>query len=375
MIIDRYIVREVVKPLLTITAILLIIFVGYSSGRYLSDAVNGLLPVNTLASLIMLRAAIASEVLLPVALYLSVVIGLGRLDADHEITALVACGIGIKRVYRVVFFISLLLAAVVALLSLYGRPLAYEQSYWLQARADAEIDFDKLEAGSFYSSEHRQRTLFVEDIEHEHGRMQGIFMRSERDGMVRITRGEEGYQLIDPVSARQSLVLLDAHVYELRLNGTKDKLGTFGELTVYLKEPEPVTVGYKRKAAPTLELTGSAAPADIAELQWRFSTPISTLLLGFLGVLMSRSARGRSRYTKTLAAIVIYAVYYNTSAMAKTWVQTGVVGTFPGIWWVQMLLATLVLWAIVQPRQMMKQRRSNRAAQLAGQSPTKPGNE
>lgn len=363
MIIDRYIVREVVKPLLTISAILLIIFVGYSSGRYLADAVNGLLPVDTLTSLILLRAAIASEVLLPVALYLSIVIGLGRLDTDQEITALIACGIGTGRVFRVVFGVSLLLAIIVAVLSLYGRPLAYEQSYWLKARVDAEIDFDKLEAGSFYSSEHRQRTLFIEDIDHDQGRMHGVFMRSEQHDIVRITRAEQGYQQMDPVSARQSLVLLNAHVYDLRRVGTKDKIGTFGELTVFLKEPDPITVGYKRKAAPTMELSASAAPEDIAELQWRLSTPVSTLLLGFLGVLMSRTARGRSRYTKALAAIVIYAVYYNLNALAKTWVQTGVVGTFPGIWWVQMLLGVLLLWAIVRPRQVFLQRTTQVAKQ------------
>jgi lipopolysaccharide export system permease protein len=46
---------------------------------------------------------------------------------------------------------------------------------------------------------------------------------------------------------------------------------------------------------------------------------------------------------------LIYAVYYNTSAMAKKWVDQGVVGSMPGMWWVNVLLASLILILILQP--------------------------
>jgi lipopolysaccharide export system permease protein len=44
---------------------------------------------------------------------------------------------------------------------------------------------------------------------------------------------------------------------------------------------------------------------------------------------------------------VIFAVYYNVSAVAKSWVEKGFVGPVPGIWWVQVLLAAMLavlLW-------------------------------
>jgi len=361
-IIERYIAREVVKPLLTICGVLLIIFVGYSSGRYLTDAVNGLLPVETVVSLILLRSAIALEVLLPVALYLSVVLGLGRLYMDSEITALQACGMGVSRVFRVVFYLSLILAIVVAGLSLYGRPWAYEQSYWIKARADIDIDIENLEAGSFYESERDGQTIFVERVRRRSGRLENVFIRSEKYGLVRVTNAHEGYQEIDEASGRRHLVLLDVHVYELQRNGTRDKIGRFGQLRMRLKDPEPISVGYKRKAASTLQLADSAQLLDVAELQWRLSTPVSTLLLGFLGVLVSRAGPRRSRYGKALAAIVIYAVYYNVSAISRTWLETGFVSTFPGIWWVQALLAVLLLALLYQPRMAFRYRRNARAA-------------
>ncbi len=122
MIIDGYIAREVLKPLTAIAATLIVIFVGYSSGRYLSYAVDGLLQVDTLASFIVIKMIIALEVLLPIALYLSVVLALGRLETRFEITAVRASGIGNGRVLRVVIGIASLLAIVVACLSIVGRP-------------------------------------------------------------------------------------------------------------------------------------------------------------------------------------------------------------------------------------------------------------
>ena len=61
----------------------------------------------------------------------------------------------------------------------------------------------------------------------------------------------------------------------------------------------------------------------------------------------SDAAPRSSRYTKTIGALLVYAVYYNLAVMAKTWVETQVVAPFPGIWWVQALLLLIIgalLW-------------------------------
>lgn len=363
MLIDRYIAREVVRPLVAISGILLFIFIGYSSGRYLGYAVNGLLQVDTLASFICMKAAIALEVLLPVALYLSIVVGLGRMDTDHELMALHACGIGLGRILRVVLQITLVLALLVAVLSLYGRPLAYKNSYWIAAQAEAEIDLDKLEAGNFYDSQQRERTIFVEEIEKKTKRLERIFIRSESEGIVRIIYAHTGQQHVDHISGKRELVLRDVRIYELARDKPKSKaVGKFGQLTVQLEDPRPISVGYKRKAAPTAQLARSGTPEDIAEYQWRLSTPISTVLLGLLAVLISRTGRVLSRYARALVAALVYAVYYNTTAMAKTWVHTGLVGAIPGIFWVQALTGCLVIAMLLQPRWKLQQRTGVTAA-------------
>jgi len=78
----------------------------------------------------------------------------------------------------------------------------------------------------------------------------------------------------------------------------------------------------------------------VAEFQWRLSTPLSALLLALLAIPLSRSKPRQGRYARMLAALVIYAVYFNLMDVGRTWVE---MGTRQNIWWVPGLLALLVL--------------------------------
>ena len=97
------------------------------------------------------------------------------------------------------------------------------------------------------------------------------------------------------------------------------------------------------KAASSRFLAYSDKNEEIAEFQWRISTPLATILLALLGVPLSRSSPRRGKYAKVMTAVLIIFVYHNLGAMAKKLVAQGFLGTLPGIWWVQILLAGLLL--------------------------------
>jgi lipopolysaccharide export system permease protein len=103
---------------------------------------------------------------------------------------------------------------------------------------------------------------------------------------------------------------------------------------------------YRRKAADTFELMGSSRLEDIAELQWRLSTPLSTVLLALVGVPLSKSNPRRGKYAKLGVAIIIFAIYYQLFVIAKTWVEKAVVTPWLGIWWVPVLLALMAVWLL-----------------------------
>ncbi|MFQ5932407.1 MAG: LPS export ABC transporter permease LptF, partial [Nitrospiraceae bacterium] len=278
MIIDRYIIREIAKPLVVVCGILVIIFVGYRSARYLVDAVEGLLPAKTITSLILLKTAIALDVLLPITLYLCVVLTLSRLHADSEIIALSACGVSPSRVLRAVLWLSLLLATLVLSLSLYVRPWAYEKSYRLRAQAEAEFDITRLEAGRFYEGRRGTRVIFVERTGRKPNQVEGVFIQREQGDTLQVIYAKQAYQQVDATSGQRVLVVLDGHQYKLARTRKRDRVLKFEKLEMLVKDEE-MTPEYRRKAAPTVQLARSVDPRDTAEFQWRLFTPLSTVLL------------------------------------------------------------------------------------------------
>ena len=349
MIVSRYLIREIALPLVTVTAILIIIFMSYNAAVYTAEAAAGLLPVSTVARLTLLRSLISIEVLLPAAFYLAVVMSMGRMYNDNEMVALHATGFSERRIMRSVLWFSLSLAMIVASLSLVVRPWAYQKSYYIKAEAEAEFNLDKLEAGQFYTAEESGTVIFVERINHLQNRLEKVYFYRLNNEGVRVISAQQAWQPLSDPFAPPVFKFLDGTAYQIDLSGKRDLTLKFKELTLSLEGDERQLNRHRSKATSTLQLARSEKPADLAEFQWRLTTPVTTLLLGALAVPLSRTPPRRGRHAKTAAAVLIFAIFYLFSIMARSWVEQGSVGAIPGVWWPVLLLGLLVLVLLMRP--------------------------
>jgi lipopolysaccharide export system permease protein len=339
---ERYIVREILRPLSAVAAILALLFACFSGARYLAQAVTESLGMATMLKLVCLKTIIALEVVVPVALYAAVVIALGRLHRDQEIVAMRAAGISALSLVRAVLWLSIPVALVVGLLSMAGRPWAYEGSYLIDAQAQAEFDAERMQAGRFYGNEDSGRVTYMRAKIGESAKMEGVFIYRRQDDASEIIIARSGEQLTAELERGAQLHLHDGTLYKLKHRDAADSTIFFKRLVYFLKDPEAV-VGYKRKAAATRELMASSEPPDIAELQWRLSRPVATILLALVAVPLSRASFRQGKHERSVAAALVFAVYYNLSGLAQAWVEQGTVAAFPGVWWLQVLMFAAVL--------------------------------
>jgi lipopolysaccharide export system permease protein len=356
LIIDRYIMREIIKPTVTICVILIFIFGCYTATRYLADAVSGQLPGTTVIFFILLKIAIAMEILLPTTLYLSVVIAFGRMYKDSEMTALSACGVSRARVLLPVFLIALGIAVIVSCLSLYIRPWAYHQFFTLRAQARANFDMTRMKGGTFYEIADGERVIFAENVNQQKLRAKGVFIRTKHEDELQVIYARKAQQILEPITGKQIIVFTDGHLYEFSRQGQKGRVIQFEQSAMPLEPNGDIKLEYRTKAASTGSLALSDDSEEIAELQWRLSTPLATILLALIGVPLSRSSPRRGKYAKVMMAVVIFAFYYNLSAIIKKWVEKGVLDPLPGIWWAQLLLAGLLLLLLWQPSPLFRWR-------------------
>lgn len=347
MILQRYIISEILKPAAAILAVLVIIFASYCAVTYLAQAVAGSLPPGTVGWLILLRIGMALEILLPTTFYLSVIIALGRLYKDSEMTAFSACGVGITGVLKPVFMLSLTVAVLAGCASLYIRPEAYEEIYRVQDEAQAQFDISRLESEHFLEVQGGKYVFFAEDVSQKAQGAQQVFIRAIEGTNRQVIQARLMTQSEEQRSSQRVLYFHDGTLYEFPVSGEGGKITRFDQAEYPMPTDNAANARYRRKAASTAQLIGSERLEDIAELQWRLSTPLSTILLAVIGVPLSKSNPRRGKYAKLGVGIIIFAFYYQMFVIAKTWVEKSLVPPVIGIWWVPLLLAALsvfLLW-------------------------------
>ena len=139
-LIERYIAREISLPFTVVILILVGLFASFISARLLAGAVTETLGVSALLKLVFLKTLIALEVLIPIALYISVIIGLGRLSKDQELNIIRTMGVSGTRIVLTVLTVAIPVGLISGMLSSYVRPWAYAESYILDAQAEAELN-------------------------------------------------------------------------------------------------------------------------------------------------------------------------------------------------------------------------------------------
>ncbi|MDH3362948.1 MAG: LptF/LptG family permease, partial [Gammaproteobacteria bacterium] len=121
-ILDRYIFREITMTWFGVTMVLLLILLTNQFARVLGDVAKGKLPKDAAFDVIGLSAAQYLTILVPIGLFLSIMLALGRLYRDSEMPAMMACRVGPSGIYRPMMWLLVPLAAGVAWLSVEGAP-------------------------------------------------------------------------------------------------------------------------------------------------------------------------------------------------------------------------------------------------------------
>jgi lipopolysaccharide export system permease protein len=271
-------------------------------------------------------------------LFLSTLLAFSRLYKDNEMVALAACGVSMRKIYGTVFFFSLLIAAVVAAISMYIAPWAEEKAYHIQDAQRATPELMGISSGRFTESSTGSGVLYAEEISLDGDSMRNVFVQSRKEGEQVIISSENAYQSVDKKTGDLFMIMVDGYRYEGVPGNADFKVTKFHKHAVRIDAREVVPSARKNRALPTSLLIASENRADTAELQWRLSMPVTVVLLALLAVPLSYTTPRQGRYAKLFVAILAYMIYNNMIGVARTWMERGVVPAGIGMWWVHVVL-------------------------------------
>lgn len=347
-ILDRYLLREVIGAAVAVTSVLMLVLMCNRFARVLGDAAAGELPRDAVFTLLGLSSVYYLLILAPIGIFLGVMLALGRLYRDSEMTAIQACGIGPLRLARPLLLFAMLLAALLAWLALDMAPRASAEALRTKRAAQREAEVGILEAGRFKAADGGTIVFYAERVTPE-GALENVFIQRRAGDVVQVAVATRGEQRLDRATGERTMVLYDGERIEGVPGTTSFRILRFAEHGIPIRTSEAPAVDDDPAARATAELLVSDDPRDVAELQWRLSTPIAAILLTILAVPLARVNPRQGRYGKLLVGVLAYVVYANLLGAARVWLEQGRVPMALGLWWVHGLL--LVVAAAMLLRQ------------------------
>ena len=239
-ILTRYILREVISHALIGTAIFTFIIYTKELGQILELVVRNSAPLPSAIQLFLLVIPEALTITLPAGVLIGIQIGLSRLAADSEITAMKASGIGVWHFLRVlsIFFLAAWLLALGN--SVYLAPRSQEALVHLQDQLKgSQVSFE-IQPRVFYEG-FPKLVLYVHDVKSAEGAAiwKGVFLADmSNPSAPRITLAEKGI-LVSESRNTLHLHLVNGSAHELDpAKPDQYQISTFQETDLPISLPE-----------------------------------------------------------------------------------------------------------------------------------------
>jgi LPS export ABC transporter permease LptG/LPS export ABC transporter permease LptF len=331
-ILDRYLVREIVPPLMLalvgLTFVLMMPPIMQNAAQLIAHGVRWTVVLRLLWTL----APQALSITIPMALLYGVLFGLGRLSADREFVALQACGVSVFRLLRPVVLLAVLACAATAYETIEALPDA-NQTF-------RQITFDVIASGAesdirprVFFQNFPNRVLYVRDIQPATGWRDVFLADDTQPNQTTVYVARQGRLVIDRDRQRVELALehgmwhttfpdkpesYEGESFErLAINMNWE---TVFPRTQIVKGDNEKTIAELRQTAADNAAQHEHNYSQFYTIQQKFSLPAACFVLALIGVALGASSRKDGKLASfALGTGVVFAYYvllYTSRALA-----------------------------------------------------------
>jgi len=343
-VLDKMIIKELFQTVSAVLVVLVVIIVSRKFIKVLAQAIEGNIANDTVMTLLGLKIVVAAATFLPAALFMAVLMVLGRMYREQEMAAISSAGGSVFTIYRAVFLLVVPLSIAGVSLSMLAAPWAEAKTEQLMHQDKQNADIRGISAGRFSEYSDGELIFYTENVDDE-GRMHKVFVQNKQGDKTGVVNAEYGW--LKNLPGGLYLVLENGERVQ-GVPGNKDfTIEAFKEYAVLI-EKKVTILNLGREAAATEALWQSPELRDVAEIQDRLNTPLGVILLAFLAVPLAKLSPRGGIYGSMLVAFGIYFVYGNLQRVNHSWVISGTLPSWLGYFWVDVLLLLLGLLMLMR---------------------------
>jgi lipopolysaccharide export system permease protein len=349
-IISRYLLKNIIVFLVSIFFIIGLIVFGNQVVMTVQESVEHGIPLKQLMPIVGFNMIRDIPIILSLSLFLAIIISISQLYKNSEAVVMNSFGLGDKGYIYLIQPIVLFSFVLVFILTIYAVPWAKQQKSYAEDETVNASEFSFITEGKFESFKNGEIVFYASesssiDAAGEQN-MEEIFIYVSSKESPVIVLASEAIKYTDSTSQSIYLRLKDGVRYE----------GLPGDLNVNMLDFDQydleIVSGEVQKSLSnfseieektTIELLNEGGLLANAEVQWRFSQPLSILILSVIGVLLGKTSPRTGKGINLLIGVVIFMIYNNGLLVAKTSIENGELNPLIGLWSIHTMFILFLL--------------------------------
>lgn len=364
-IIDRYILREMSFPFFASLGVMTFVLLLGKILQLMDLMVNKGINASDIAKLILFLMPYFLLFTIPIALLLAVLIGLGKLASDNEITAIKAAGISLYRLFFPVAIASFAAFLVALSLSLFFVPYsnyATKELLFSVVRQNASAGIKE----KVFNDNFRGLLLYANHIPAHGDFMEGVLIYDNRIGrepstifadkaylisdsetkLVSLRLEKGGNHTFDPKS--KSYRKMDFRSYDISLDLESSLAEQKREAA---KDSTEMTLGELIDKIGASKGDNAAVRELMTELNKKFTLPLTCIIFGLLGLPIGSKVRKTARVRGLTTGIMIVFFYYILQLGGTALAETGKIPPWLGSWFPNILFVAVGIYLLIRAAQ------------------------
>ncbi len=330
--IDRYVIREAIPPFFLSLIIFTFLLEIPPVMRELETLVSKGVSWEVAGRIILTLIPQGLGLTIPMALLTGVLIALGRLSADRETVALLACGVSPYRLMRPILLMATIASAATMYVMIKAIPDANQTFREITFEVISKKVENDIRPREFFE-DFPGWVLYVRDQpEHTRGWRDVLVANTSKPDATELYLAARGQLVLQRAERRVDLVLADGTRYSGGKPG-ETQTYDFGELTMALN-PDAVfrraelprgitekTIDELRQDIQT-KLKGGISPhPEIMQIEQKFSIPAACFVFAVIGLALGLTVARDSKLAGFVVGIGVIFSYYIVMFLAEAYVK------------------------------------------------------
>ena len=340
MILRRYMTQQVAANTAIVLLFLMALMLGGRLIRYFGIAAEGRLDVGLLFAIIGYNIPTFLELILPLSFFIALMLVLGRMYVDQEMSVLFASGISRGRLTRLMIPLITGLFIFQMGISLLAKPWGLSNSEQIWQTQSLGSLLDLVRPKTFISSGNYH--LYVDEFDKEKRELKNLYVvqqQTDKSGKIAkndvIITATRAYQVPSKdTDSSMQLDLFQGRRYELGTNNAKYNQASFEKYRITLEKPasEKITETNVETQTTAKLLANTQKPEVKAELGYRFTMPWLIIIAAMLATPLAQVRPRQGRWLLLLPSVLIFASCAISIISLRTAIAKESISEYAYIW-------------------------------------------